>query len=382
MRRGWALQLWPGLLAGGAASRSGCSALDVDSGWMLEEWERELFQRLVIQARGGSVRFVESTPGGGRSHFLALLEQRARRSGLATVCLEHSDQAAVWADPLRLYRAIAEGLLPNRSPGRMGLADWLAEDPSPEAARAELYPELPLWGRALQRWSEQRDPLARDYLMGAPLPSGAADQGWHQALTSRQAFSALRCLLALLAYREERGLVVLGDGDGGVPRATERATLEALRNLLDSCAGGELPGLLLVFGVLPDFRRRLLPEYEALQQRLHNGFAVGPAGCLRPILVLEEQRRWRAEQGVLFPQLLLERLLPIAAVADPRWPVQAGRVRHEVEELLEDWPEEIDAPGGPRRWLRVLARWIAEPELRAQVLTSSEAWQSFWDHEL
>ena len=100
----WAGQLWAGLLDGAGAHPTGAAAIDVDSTWILDEWQRELLERLLWQARGGSVRFVESSCGGGRTHFLHLLHSRARRWGLATCLIPADRQAQVWACPLELYR--------------------------------------------------------------------------------------------------------------------------------------------------------------------------------------------------------------------------------------------------------------------------------------
>jgi hypothetical protein len=359
----WAQQLWAGLLAGAGAHRAGAGALDVDSGWMLHEWERELFERLLAQARGGSVRFVESSTGGGRSHFLALLEARARAAGLATVVLPAGSQADVWRDPLELYRRIAATLLPGSRPVQPGLPALVLASTGQQAARAELFPELPLWGLALELWATRQQPEARQLLLGQTPGPQASELGLHCGLSSGQGLPALRCLLQYLDFCGERGLLVLGDGDGWIEESHERATLEGLRNLIDSCAGAELPGLLLVFAVLPGFRRQLLPEYEALQQRLHNGFAAGPAGCLRPILILEEQRRWRATQGVRFAEGLLWAIHRLALHVHPELDRAPAILRRNAEAMLEELPWGPAEPGAARGLSRTIARWFDELSL-------------------
>lgn len=362
MRQTWAAQLWNGLLQGAGPHPAGAASIDVDSGWMLDEWERELLERLLHQARGGSVRFVESTSGGGRSHFLRLLEARAGRAGFATTRLPEERQADLWRDPLALYRGLAEGLLPPGGAQRAGFPTF-ARGHGREAAREELFPELPTWGRAFQLWSERQEPAAERFLLGQePGPEGES-LGLHSGLDARQAMLALRCLLCALQYAGEKGLVVVVDGEGAVEESQERATLESLRNLIDSCAGGELPGLLLVFGVLPGFRQSLLPEYEALRQRLHNGFSVGPAGCLRPILVLEEQRRWRASRGVEFADQLFDLLLDLAGGLDSRLSAGSATLRRNGSALLAELPWEVDASGAARGLTRTIARWLACADL-------------------
>ena len=368
MRLSWALGLWRGLQQGAGPHAAGAATIDVDSAWMLDEWQRELLERLLYQARGGSVRFVESTSGGGRSHFLQLFEGRAARSGFVLARLRQERQSEYWRDPLALYREIAAGLMAPRSTPSPGLPA-LAASRSEEMAREGLYPELPVWGRALELWVATRDLAAERYLLGESPGSEGEPLGLHAGLDPRQAPLALRCLLNYLLYLGEKGLVVLGDGAGSVEESEERATLESLRNLIDSCAAGGLPGLLLVFGVLPGFRQSLLPEYEALRQRLHNGFSLGPAGCLRPILVLEEQRRWRASRGVDFPTELFERLREVSGGLDPRLLEGSAALRRNAEALLAELPWQADSPGAARGLTRTIARWLSHPEL---ALDSSE----------
>jgi hypothetical protein len=358
----WAVQLWGGLLDGAGAHPAGAAALDVDSGWMLDEWERELFERLLAQARGGSVRFVESTAGGGRSHFLHMLHNRARRAGMATVSIPACRQAEVWADPLELYRELAQALLPSLSPGSSGFPSLVLSTLAQDIARKELFPEFPSWGLALQLWAEQREPEAERFLLGQPLQAGAEQLGLHAGLSSRQAPAALRCMLCYLDYCGEKGLVAMGDGDGEVEPSRERGTLESLRNLIDSCAGGDLPGLLVVFAVLPNFRQQVLPEYEALQQRLHSGFSLGPAGCLRPILILEEQRQWRASQGIDFSERLFESIHRLATRIYPKL-VDTSMIRRNAEAMLEELPWDEASTGAARRLSRTMARWFAESSL-------------------
>lgn len=371
MRQSWAAQLWNGLLQGAGPHPAGASSIDVDSDWMLDEWQRELLERLLYQARGGSVRFVESSSGGGRSHFLRMLEGRAGRGGFVIARLPDKIEGELWRDPLHLYREIANRLVAPASAPSPGIAA-LAVSRSGEASREELYPELPLWGRSLQLWVADREPAARRWLLGeAPGPEGER-LGLHAGLEPRQALLALRCLLQYLQLLGEKGLVVLADGDGAVEESQERATLESLRNLIDSCAAGDLPGLLLIFAVLPGFRQSLLPEYEALRQRLHNGFSIGPAGCLRPILVLEEQRRWRAGGGIDFARELYEKLREIAGGLEPRLSQSPTSLRRNAAALLAQLPWQADSPGAARGLTRTISRWLALPELALDTSSESE----------
>lgn len=369
-RQAWTSQLWASLRQGAGAHPASVSAMDVDSGWMLDEWERELLVRLVCQARGGSVRFVESSVGGGRSHFLYLLHERARRAGMATVSIPAEAQAEVWADPLALYQIVAAELLPSRPTTSPGLPA-LAACRSVELASAELFPELPAWGLALQLWGRERHPLACRYLLGQPLQADPS-AGIHAPLGSRDAGLALRCLLRYLELSGETGLVAMADGDGAIEPSRERATLESLRNLIDRAAGGELPAMLMVFAVLPHFRQGVLPEYEALRQRLHNGFSHGPAGCLRPILILEEQRAWRAEQGVDFSRTLYANIHRLAVDMHPELARSPLTVHRNAELLLHELPWEPDTAGAARGISRTIARWFGQLALDSSEPESHE----------
>lgn len=373
-RQTWAAQVWANLQGPAVADRSTTAILDFDSRWVLEEWERELFERLLWQARGGSVRFVESTRGGGRSHFLLLLQTRARACGLATVFLPESRQAEVWRDPLELYRQIAANLMPNQAPAAAGFAAFVTATKHKEVARAELFPEFPTWGRALELWAESGSPAALEFLSGRSVPSEGEALGLHSGMTSGQALAATRALLQYLDFCGEKGLLVVSDGEGQVEPSQERSTLESLRNLIDACAGGDLPGMLLVFGVLPQFRLLLLPEYEALQQRLHNGLALGPAGCLRPILILEEQRRWRASQGFSFSEGVAESVLRLAQALYPDLFCSPALLRRNLDAMLAELPWDESTPGAARGLTRTIARWCAEGTLP---LDSSEPDQHY-----
>ena len=48
LRQAWSRQLWHALTQGAGAYPAAVSALDVDSGWILDEWERELLRRLLL----------------------------------------------------------------------------------------------------------------------------------------------------------------------------------------------------------------------------------------------------------------------------------------------------------------------------------------------
>jgi hypothetical protein len=290
------------------------------------------------------------------------LHNRARRCGMATVTIASERQAQVWADPLELYREVAHHLLPARQVGAAGLPALVASQ-SPSLAQAELFADLPGWGHALQLWAERREPEALRFLLGEPLGPAAVELGLHAPLSPRQAWSALRCLLCYLDFVGEKGLVVTGDGDGTVDPQRERETLESLRGLIDRCAGGELPGLLLAFAVLPEFRLQLLPEYEALQQRLFGGFALGPAGCLRPILVLEQQRRWRAERGIDFARGLFENLRALALRLHPRLSQSPLVLERNAQAMLDELQWEVDSLGAARHMTRTMARWLADQVL-------------------
>lgn len=368
------VQLWATLTESAVGVAAIVSAVDVDSDWILSEWHREIFDRLLLQARGGSVRFVESEHGGGRSHFLQLVLAKARAAGLATVELSSAHQATYWRDPLALYQAVVEGLRGGRHSGSVGLLAMISATASLGIARAELFPEYPKWGLALELYAEQGSLEAERFLLGHSLKreKGKEVLGLHAGISSRQALSALRCLLQFLEYAQESGLVVVIDGDGWVDGDSERSTLESLRSLIDTSAAGNLPGLLIACGVLPDFRRQLIPEYEALQQRLHSGFALGPAGCLRPILVLEAQRRWRRTQGVQFFEDLAHRLYLLALNIYPDLRASSNLVRRNLDSLLAQIEEYDKDQYTPRDIVRLVSRWLSDPSYSLMNLSPEE----------
>ncbi len=354
--------LWENLTNTTVAQPATVSAIDIDSDWILSEWHREIFERLLIQARGGSVRFVESEHGGGRSHFLQLVLAKARSAGLATVELPTDQQSIYWRDPLALYQAIAERLRGGRHTASVGLLAMVSATARLGIARSELFPEYPKWGLALELYAKSGSLEAERFLMGLDLKGDQPEVlGLHASISSRQALPALRCLLQFLEYAEESGLVVVSDGDGWVDPDLERSTLESLRSLIDTSAAGHLPGILIACGVLPEFRRQMLPEYEALQQRLHSGFALGPAGCLRPILVLEAQRLWRRTQGVRFVEDLAYRIYQLALNVYPELGASSSLVRRNLGGLLRHLEEDDWDQNTPREIVRLVSRWLSDP---------------------
>lgn len=360
-------QLWTNLCGPAHAHPSTVAALDVDSEWLIKEWEREFFERLLLQAKGGTTRFLESEPGGGRTHLLRLLSQRAASCGLSTVWAPETIQPQLLSDPLVLYQAVASHLLCPGGGGRRGL-EALLRAAGPEAAKRDLYPEFPQWGLALELFINQGQEQALRFLLGCRLqPEEARSLGLHAGLASVDGYRAIRSLLLFLQYTGHPGLVVLADGQGRL--GYDRAPLEALRNLIDVCATGQLPAFMLVAGVSPEFRQELVPEYAALQQRLHGGCALGPALALRPILVLEELRDQRREQGIDFEGLLAQRLLEMGARVLPHLRASRGLASRNLALFMAARPQE-SLP--PRILVQAVTRCLSQVEFCSPSLGSEQ----------
>ncbi len=347
------VQQWQDLVGPAQAHRASVQALDVGTGWLLEEWERELFQRLLLQASGGTIRFLEADHGEGRTHTLHLLARRATNCGLAVVETEIHQQRALLADPLELYRAVVQGLLRDHGTGL-----WSEEI---EACRAELYPDCPPWGLALEAFARTGHSQAGRFLKGLPLkPMEARSVGLESSLTSADALHALRCLLLFLKYRQRPGVVLLADGEGAL--GYDRESLEAVRNLIDACASGMLPAFMVVVAVLPDFARDVVPEYPALQQRLAGGFCPGRGMTLRPVLNLSEMRERQAEEGLDFLGELGQRVLAMATRLIPDLREVRGKGAALLQAVLDAAPDE---PGPVRLQVQTLARWFSRQDLNS-----------------
>lgn len=255
---------------------------------------------------GSAFKLVVGAYGGGKTHFLYCVRERALRRSLAVAYVPLSPEETPFADRLKVYRAILSAvttpfLTPDEAlsgTGR-GLGAFLRREverrrdertargePADEAlthaaddvARASDGAPLGAFARAvrgataaLDRGEDprfeafcsylagERHEQARSYDLPAPLDAG-------------NAFMALRSLVHWLAGLGHRGLVLLFDEAELVPSLSTKQRnllLSNLREIIDECGMARFRSVLILYAV-PDesvFSGRGA-VYQALQQRL------------------------------------------------------------------------------------------------------------------
>src|SRR5690606_25726389 len=114
-------------------------------------------------------------------------------------------------------------------------------------------------------------------------------------------FQALRSMCQLLVGYGFPGLVLMFDEvDRNLSLSNRRiqALGDNLRQVIDLCGASQLPGVLFLYAVPPEFLRLVVPEYPALDQRLRSPLPMSKHSPQAALIDLE--------QLALQPEELLE----------------------------------------------------------------------------
>lgn len=345
-------------------------------------------------------KLVVGAYGGGKTHLLLSIRERAFRRGAAVAYLTLNPQESPFDKLELVYRRIADRLEAPPEPGaraEAGLEALLRAWARRELERAEGDP-----ARAAVR---ARDALAglestsiRNALLGAFRALHEQDEeafsalllhlkgegGEREALRRHQvfepidrstAFRTIRSLARFLRAIGMSGLVLLVDEAERVvslaSSRNQRAAVDNLRQFIDECGGSALEGVLLCYAVP---RAELLfgagggAVYEALRQRVRGHFRQwNPTGVTIDLERLDLP-------PTRFLTLLGERLSQLYARAyDVSW--QADTLEASLDALVEAAWERRYGDEGVRRlfvkaWLEGLHRLRREP---ARALGEAEA---------
>jgi len=299
-----------------------------------------------IKDGGANFKMVIGIYGGGKTHFLYCLRDRAWQHGYAVsyVSLKSSGESPFYALEL-VYKAIVANIgatphgdaQPNHERGiRAFLKNWYGEriahyqrkgmsvDRSRQSVAEDIQqvesPNLSFRNairHALDAYHNDRqetfDTICQ-WLQGEGFDSKTLrTYGITQKIDRTTAFQMIRSLGQIIRALEYQGLVVLLDEAERIPSLSTRNReqhLSNLREIIDECGQSSFEGMLLVYAV-PDenFLRGRTQIYEALTQRLNTVFStLNPTGVK---IMLERT----VNDHISFLQTVGERLAEIYCVA-------------------------------------------------------------------
>lgn len=294
----------------------GISWVNVGNESYLDILASEYLDRLLAGTRGSAFKLLQGYYGGGKTHFLHCLRDLAWQRGFLTALINLSPQECPYEDPLKVYRAVVTQISPpprraGSDPSR-GLADLLRDyaedlgDRLDDAERQEWLRKTALrltidnhnFRRAAASfvnciWQSdfEGEALLEAWLRGDTVPRSELRRfGIYDTIDSSNAFGTLRSLCQLVVGYGFPGLVLMFDEvDRNLSLSTRKiqALGDNLRQVIDLCGASQLPGVLFVYAVPPEFLRLVVPEYPALDQRLSSPLSLSLRSPQSPLIDLE-----------------------------------------------------------------------------------------------
>ena len=291
----------------------------------------EEYLQQYIPNGGGVFKLVVGIYGGGKTHFLYSLRDRARAQNYAVayVSLKSSGESPFYALDL-VYKTIAKGLLPptsgddsgqSRDPGiRTFLQAWYgqrfseyqAQGMSTDRVRERICDdinqiEIPslsfrnaIRGALQAHHNNQQESfdLICQWLLGEGFDQRALrPYNILQKIDRTTAFEMIRSIGRMVRELGYNGLVVLLDEAERMPSLSTKnreQLLSNLREVIDECGQSSFEGILFAYAVPNQlFLQGKTQVYEALQQRLSTVFTeINPSGVK---IMLEETGRERVD---------------------------------------------------------------------------------------
>lgn len=283
----------------GTPPERGVRFLNVGNESYLEVLRREYLEGL-LPAGGSTFKLVQAYFGGGKTHFLLSVREMAWQTGFAAAYVGLSPTSCPFHEPLQVYRAVVRSL---RAPpadeaplapttGFTDLLRDLIEDRRREsgdtAVRTWLLRtvrQLPVenqslrnaiagYGLALMDDDMRKQDVLGAYLLGEEVPVAAhREAGVFESIGKTNAFAMLRGVCQAVRGLGFAGTVLLFDEldrnlSVGATTKNQHKLTDNLREIVDLCGRGALPGVLFAYAVPPEFMHRVVDEYPALKQRL------------------------------------------------------------------------------------------------------------------
>ncbi len=283
----------------GQPPERGIAYVNVGNETYLDILEHEYLKRLLKGARGSAFKLVQGYYGGGKTHFLYCVRDIAWRLGFLTSLVSLSPRECPYEDPLQVYRAVAANLTSPpvhiESEPTRGLPDVL-RDFFYEQLEKCGEDELRVWIRrtamripvdnhtfrrgvakflgCLLEEDEQGEAVLEAWLRADSVPKHELRRfGMYESIGKDNAFVALRSLCQVVSSYGFPGLVLMFDEvDRNLSIGMKRiqALGDNLRQVIDLCGASQLPGVLFLYAVPPEFLHQVVPDYPALDQRLQS----------------------------------------------------------------------------------------------------------------
>ena len=326
LSRGHALRMIQTLGESGTPPERGVAALNASYLSVLQQEYLEL----LLPEGGATFKLVQAYYGGGKTHFLYCLRDAAWAAGFASAYIGLSPVECPFHEPLEVYRAVARQLrAPPVDDGPLvpttGMPDLLRDlvedrraEHGDDAVRTWLrrtVRQLPVENQSLRNAisaygiaclddDTHRQDVLGAWLVGDDIPASAhRDVGVFESIGRSNAFGMLRAVCQALRGLGFAGTALLFDeldrnlSIGSTTKNRTRLT-DNLREMVDLCGRGALPGVMIAYAVPPEFLRNVVPDYPALQQRLASPL---PLSTRSPQATLIDLERLDLE-----PQALLE----------------------------------------------------------------------------
>ncbi len=302
----------------GTPPERGVAFLNVGNESYLDVLKKEYLDGLLADG-GSTFKLVQAYFGGGKTHFLLCLREMAWDAGYVSAYVGLSPTSCPFHEPLQVYRAVVRQLRgppPDEGPlaPTTGLTDLLRdliEDRRREngdaAVRAwllrtvrhlpienqSLRNALSAYGLALLEDDLHKQDVLAAWLSGEEVPVSAhRDAGIFEPIGKANAFAMLRSVCQAVRALGFKGTILLFDeldrnlSVGSTTKNQHRLT-DNLRELVDLCGRGALPGVLFAYAVPPEFMQRVVDEYPALKQRLSSPLPLSVRSPQAAVIDLE-----------------------------------------------------------------------------------------------
>jgi len=295
----------------------GISVLNVGNETYLKVLDAEYLSRLANEPLASSFKLVQGYYGGGKTHFLYCVRERAWHRGFLTALVNLSPRECPYDDPVKVYAAVATNLSsPPLSEGAeptQGLPDilrdlaedrreqlsdkavrqWIGRTASRVSAESHSYrraASMFLSACLDEDWDRQA--LLEAWLRGEPVPlKETRPLGIYEAIEPATGFKMLRSLTQVISGYGLPGVVLLFDEvDRNLSLGSRKmhAVGDNLRQVIDLCGQARLPSTLFLYAVPPEFLRNVVPEYPALDQRLKSPVSLSERSPQAAVIDLEK----------------------------------------------------------------------------------------------
>lgn len=303
----------------GTPPERGLRFLNVGNESYLEVLRKEYLEGL-LPAGGSTFKLVQAYFGGGKTHFLLYLREMAWQAGFASAYVGLSPTSCPFHEPLQVYRAVVRALRappPDEGPlaPTTGLTDLLrdlVEDKREESGdtavrtwllrtvrhmpmeNQSLRNAISAYGMALLEDDTRKQDILGAYLSGEEVPVSAhREMGVFEPIGKSNAFAMLRGVCQAVRGLGFSGTVLLFDEldrnlSVGATTKSQHKLTDNLREIVDLCGRGALPGVLFAYAVPPEFMHRVVDEYPALKQRLANPLPLSVRSPQATIIDLEK----------------------------------------------------------------------------------------------